>query len=480
MGAISFAEGFAFSTTLYLFSLACRDWSAFALLAVELPLYLAILFLTYRHAQALGVAEEEARWMRTTALRESELLARWTFIGGLLGSVLFWRELPAALAAAVTFCAGLFGVAQSVRYSQDRQLNQHKEANRKKLQTFFTSVLEGQRTFLSLGAERYQERLLRAKFTEFARNLQTQTEKYFVPARVQVWISMGVGAVVVAVGSHWTPQNLPGLLFLTADLFVLVHFSARRRLLSAPSQIREEEPQLVASRLPVATGAIDRLQIRDLVLDTGSFRIGPVHLDIQRGEIKTLPQPDLLDLRSLLSALAGLSACQSGIITLMDRDSRVLATHQARNSPLVSVDWVAYWERRPVFFPASVRENLVFANPDRWSDWKVWEVLERLGADGLVRDLGGLDAVPDWEECDRSELLILALARALLPGRPLLVMEHPGYVGELEWLLDRLRRSGDFPATLIGMVMVPCLSAEPLAPPLPKNPSRLVETRGER
>lgn len=83
-------------------------------------------------------------------------------------------------------------------------------------------------------------------------------------------------------------------------------------------------------------------------------------------------------------------------------------------------------EQAPFLFDESVRQNLLFAR-DSATDGDLWAVLARVGLDGWVRERGGLDA----RVGDRGVLVSggqaqrLALARALLRGFPVLVLDEP-------------------------------------------------------
>ncbi|MBN9189564.1 MAG: thiol reductant ABC exporter subunit CydC, partial [Microbacterium sp.] len=87
---------------------------------------------------------------------------------------------------------------------------------------------------------------------------------------------------------------------------------------------------------------------------------------------------------------------------------------------------VGLCEQTPYLFDESIRQNLLFAH-DTADDAELWSVLDRVGLASWVRDRGGLDA----RVGERGALVSggqaqrLALARAVLAGFPVLVLDEP-------------------------------------------------------
>lgn len=87
---------------------------------------------------------------------------------------------------------------------------------------------------------------------------------------------------------------------------------------------------------------------------------------------------------------------------------------------------VGLCEQSPYLFDESLRQNLLFAH-DTADDAELWEVLDRVGLAGWAHERGGLDAALG----ERGGLVSggqaqrITLARALLTGFPVLVLDEP-------------------------------------------------------
>ncbi|MFM2719928.1 thiol reductant ABC exporter subunit CydC [Microbacterium mcarthurae (nom. nud.)] len=108
-----------------------------------------------------------------------------------------------------------------------------------------------------------------------------------------------------------------------------------------------------------------------------------------------------------------------GSYTIGGVEARSLAGDDLRRT-------VGLVEQSPYLFDESVRQNLLFARDDA-TDADLRRVLERVGLDTWIGERGGLDAPVG----DRGALVSggqaqrLALARALLRGFPVLVLDEP-------------------------------------------------------
>ena len=121
---------------------------------------------------------------------------------------------------------------------------------------------------------------------------------------------------------------------------------------------------------------------------------------------------------------------------------------------------VGLCEQQPQLFDEDVRQNLLFAR-DTATDEELLAVLDRVGLAAWVRERGGLDA----RVGDRGALVSggqaqrIALARALLRGFPVLVLDEPTAGVDPEasdaLLRDLLQATGEQSALLISHVAPP-------------------------
>jgi ATP-binding cassette, subfamily C, bacterial CydC len=121
---------------------------------------------------------------------------------------------------------------------------------------------------------------------------------------------------------------------------------------------------------------------------------------------------------------------------------------------------VGLCEQRPQLFDEDVRQNLLFAR-DTATDEELLAVLDRVGLAAWVRERGGLDA----RVGDRGALVSggqaqrIALARALLRGFPVLVLDEPTAGVDPEasdaLLRDLLQATGEQSVLLISHVAPP-------------------------
>ena len=123
---------------------------------------------------------------------------------------------------------------------------------------------------------------------------------------------------------------------------------------------------------------------------------------------------------TFLESFAGLRPASRGEFTVEIEGGRRESFAQA------PVFLSAFVEQQPYLFVGTVRENIVMVD-SRIEDETIWQALEEVGLAGIIRQRGSLDQIL----ADRGRNLSvglqyrLSLCRALVCGRPFLLMDEP-------------------------------------------------------
>lgn len=170
----------------------------------------------------------------------------------------------------------------------------------------------------------------------------------------------------------------------------------------------------------VATESVPAIELRDVTASWpgGAPALRGVTLDLRPGERVLVAGPSGAGKSSLAAVLVGLLAAQ-GVYRVGGVDAAALSGPALRRV-------VGLCEQSPQLFDEDIRQNLLFAR-DTATDDELLAVLDRVGLGTWVRERGGLDA----RVGDRGALVSggqaqrIALARALLRGFPVLVLDEP-------------------------------------------------------
>lgn len=184
----------------------------------------------------------------------------------------------------------------------------------------------------------------------------------------------------------------------------------------------------------------------------GAAALTGIDLDIAPGERVLVSGASGAGKSSLAAALVGFLRV-NGEYRIGDLDAAALSGSSLRRI-------VGLCEQQPQLFDEDVRQNLLFAR-DTATDEELLAVLDRVGLAAWVRERGGLDA----RVGDRGALVSggqaqrIALARALLRGFPVLVLDEPTAGVDPEasdaLLRDLLQATGEQSVLLISHVAPP-------------------------
>lgn len=150
----------------------------------------------------------------------------------------------------------------------------------------------------------------------------------------------------------------------------------------------------------------------------GAPALRGVDLDLRPGERVLVAGPSGAGKSSLAAALVGFLGVE-GEYRIDGRDAAELFGPALRRV-------IGLCEQSPQLFDEDIRQNLLFAR-DTATDDELYAVLDRVGLGEWARERGGLDA----RVGDRGALVSggqaqrIALARALLRGFPVLVLDEP-------------------------------------------------------
>lgn len=194
---------------------------------------------------------------------------------------------------------------------------------------------------------------------------------------------------------------------------------AQRDRLDTVIESARELPATSAEQVGADLAATAReLELRNVSVDFDGERVlHDLSLRIPAGSRLAIVGPSGAGKSTLLRVLGGLQPVSAG---------EVLVSGQAVNEAVLR-ERASGVSQHPGMLSGSVRDNLRLAAPNA-NDRELWQALSRAGLDSEIRALpGGLDA----EVGDRGEQLSggqrrrLAVARALLRNRPVLLLDEP-------------------------------------------------------
>ncbi|MFB6836574.1 thiol reductant ABC exporter subunit CydD [Streptomyces sp. NPDC056361] len=336
-------------------------------------------------------------------------------------------------------------------YTQARMDRQWKLLSR--LSGHFLDVVAGLPTLKIFGRAKAQAESIRAITSEYRRaTMRTLRIAFLSSFALELLATLSVALVAVTIGM----RLVHGELDLYTGLVILVlapeaylplrqvgaQFHAAAEGLAAAEEIFDvlEQPVRDGGTAPVPDVlrlALDRVTVRhegraEPSLDAATLTVEP-------GETVALVGPSGVGKSTLLDVVLGFAVPEEGGSVRVGGEDLAALDLEAWRSRIA---WVP---QRPYLFAGTVAENVRLARPDA-SDEAVREALRDAGADGFVTGLPqGLDTVlgEDGAGLSAGQRQRLALARAFLADRPLLLLDEPTAAldGETEaGVVDAVRR----------------------------------------
>ncbi|WP_190041492.1 thiol reductant ABC exporter subunit CydD [Streptomyces filamentosus] len=354
-------------------------------------------------------------------------------------------------------------------YTQARMDRQWKLLSR--LSGHFLDVVAGLPTLKVFGRAKAQAASIRAITGDYRRaTMRTLRIAFLSSFALELLSTLSVALVAVTIGMrlvHGTLDLYTGLviLVLAPEAYlplrqVGAQFHAAAEGLAAAEEIFEvlETPVRGGGTRPVPADArleLDRVTVRHPGRAEPS--LSSASLTVEPGETVALVGPSGAGKSTLLDVVLGFTEPEAGGAV------RVGGVDLAELDPEAWRARIAWVPQRPYLFAGSIAENVRLARPEA-SDAEVRAALRDAGADSFVDGLpdgAGTVLGEDGAGLSAGQRQRLALARAFLADRPLLLLDEPTAAldGETEaGIVDAVRRLAEG-RTVLLVVHRPALLA---------------------
>ncbi|GGT07679.1 ABC transporter [Streptomyces tanashiensis] len=318
-------------------------------------------------------------------------------------------------------------------YTQARMDRQWKLLSR--LSGHFLDVVAGLPTLKIFGRAKAQAESIRAITSEYRQaTMRTLRIAFISSFALELLATLSVALVAVTIGTrlvHGELELYTGLviLILAPEAYlplrqVGAQYHAAAEGLAAAEEIFDVLEQPVRDGGTAAVPESVRLELDGVTVrheGRAEASLDAATLTVEPGETVALVGPSGVGKSTLLDVVLGFAVPEEGgSVRVGGADLTALDLEAWRSR-------IAWVPQRPYLFAGTVAENVRLARPDA-SDEAVRDALRDAGADGFVAGLPqGLDTVlgEDGTGLSAGQRQRLALARAFLADRPLLLLDEP-------------------------------------------------------
>jgi ATP-binding cassette subfamily C protein CydCD len=336
-------------------------------------------------------------------------------------------------------------------YTQARMDRQWKLLSR--LSGHFLDVVAGMPTLKVFGRAKAQAESIRAITSEYRQaTMRTLRIAFLSSFALELLSTLSVALVAVGIGMRLVHGDLDlytGLviLVLAPEAYLPIRqvgaqYHAAAEGLAAAEEIFDVLQTPATERGAGAVPSSARIELENVtVRHAGRTEpsLDAASLVVEPGETVALVGPSGVGKSTLLDVVLGFARPEAGgSVRVGGVELGALDVEEWRSR-------IAWVPQRPYLFAGTIAENVRLARPDA-SDEAVREALRDAGADGFVGDLpGGVETLlgEDGTGLSAGQRQRLALARAFLADRPLLLLDEPTAAldGETEAaVVDAVRR----------------------------------------
>ena len=309
--------------------------------------------------------------------------------------------------------------------------------SRSRLHTQLISLVDGNADIRVNGHLLTFLELLNVKQTDYSRLQRISTRTVaLLNALVSIFAGLAMMVVFMEATKLTRGGELDGRLISVGALLVLASFEV---FISFPQagltltqsdqsidrllDISERKPETSDPMLPVVLTDFQSLDITNLQFSypcTGQQLFENLSLHIETGQRVALVGPSGAGKTSLVNLLLGFWQYQSGSISINGQELERYTRSDLRNLIRVSI-------QKPFFFPGSIRQNLLLANPDATEEDLHRALAMAQCGEWLGTLPGGLDAEigERGNRVSEGQRKRLDLARTLLADSPFVILDEP-------------------------------------------------------